>query len=150
MSAVEIVRAGPAMSDLLAAIHAACFDRPWDAASFATLLGDPTSVAFVASMDDPVGFVLARAVLDEAEILTFGVVPKGRHLGVARALLGHLLRYLAEAGVTAVFLEVAEDNNGAIALYGDFGFRQTARRANYYERSGANAAALCLKVSLNA
>jgi len=57
------------------------------------------------------------------------------------------LRRLAGLGVRAVFLEVAEDNGSARALYRRAGFRDVGRREGYYP-AGKGAAALILRRDL--
>ena len=68
----------------LAAIHAEAFDRPgdtpWSAAAFADLLIQ----AGVFAVEAADGFILMRAVADEAEILTLAVRPAGRRRGAGR------------------------------------------------------------------
>ena len=86
------------------------------------------------------GFVLARAVADEAEILTLAVRPEERRRGVGSALLSRLLDDLRASGVAALFLEVAEDNTAALGLYARFSFVETGRRRSYYERVNVTAA----------
>ena len=49
-----------------------------------------------------------------------------------------------------MFLEVAEDNPGAIALYERTGFTAVGRRASYYGRPGAQAVdAVVMRRTLN-
>lgn len=130
-----------------AAIHALCFDEPWDAATLAQLLEAPGTFACAAG--SPLsGFVLARIAAGEAEILTIAVVPAAR-----RQRLGHLLMTSAAAtalagGATALFLEVAEDNRPALALYRRLGFRQVGTRPAYYARPQGRIAAHILRLDL--
>lgn len=123
--------------DALAALHAACFpDAPWSAATFAQLLGKPTSRLFTRSDS----FLLAQLIAPEAEILTLCVAPTARREGHAT----HLITKLT-SDVDRIFLEVASDNAPARALYIKAGFRQTGLRKGYYARSTApNADALTL------
>jgi ribosomal-protein-alanine N-acetyltransferase len=133
-----IVAAGSFHADVLAALHATCFPRAWDEAAFATLLASPGVAASLALAADetPVGFLLTRAVADEAEILTIGVLPSLRGRGAARALLADGLSRLGASGVRTVWLEVAASNAAAQALYARFGFHSTGRRLGYYEAAG--------------
>ena len=48
----------------------------------------------------------------EAEILSFGVLPEFRRLGLARLLLHDITRRIAGMGVRSLFLEVAVTNLG--------------------------------------
>lgn len=91
------------------------------------------------------GFMLARTVVDEAEILLVGVLPEERGSGIASALLDYFLAQAADIGLTKVFLEVREGNDPARALYKRMGFVQIGRRDQYYRaKSGKMSAAITL------
>ena len=90
-------------------------------------------LAWVAEVHGAVaGFVVARAVSEEAEILNLAVDPPRRRRGYARALLHHALAALAHLGAQNVFLEMRESNLSAIAFYHSLGFRNSGRRTGYY------------------
>ena len=78
------------------------------------------------------GFVLARVVADEAEILTLAVDPHGQGQGAGRLLLQAAMGEARRRGAVAMFLEVAPSNAAALALYGSAGFVQVGRRPRYY------------------
>jgi len=58
-------------------------------------------------------------------IQNIGVVPEHRGLGLGRALLVQALRGFAENGMAAAALEVTAENEVAVRLYQDLGFRTT-------------------------
>lgn len=124
----------PDLASDLAAIHAEAFHAPWDAAAFDSLLGQ-TGVFAIRARD---GFILCRVVLDEAEILTLAVRPAARRAGLGARLTQAAAEGAARAGAGRLFLEVAEDNEAARALYARLGFEQIGRRRNYYEKSDAS------------
>jgi ribosomal-protein-alanine N-acetyltransferase len=67
---------------------------------------------------------------------------------VARALLVDFIDAARRRGARRGFLEVAEDNDAALALYTAAGFAAIGRRPAYYRgRSGARAA-LTLRIAL--
>lgn len=119
----------------LARLHAAAFrrPRPWSAAEFAALLARPETLLAVA----PQGFALARAVADEAELLTLAVAPEARRCGLGARLLAQVLEAAAARGATALFLEVGTDNAAARALYARAGFAEAGRRRGYHDGSDA-------------
>jgi ribosomal-protein-alanine N-acetyltransferase len=84
------------------------------------------------SPDDITGFVLGRQAADEAEILNIAVRPSCRRLGVGGVLLDAAFKTFRDQRARRVFLEVRESNAPAIAFYRKHGFRQVARRPNYY------------------
>jgi ribosomal protein S18 acetylase RimI-like enzyme len=71
---------------------------------------------------------------DEAELLNLGVSPNARRRGLAAALL----RELRGRAKGEIFLEVAENNRGAILLYTREGWVQIGSRPGYYPQ-GINA-----------
>ncbi|WP_420479119.1 GNAT family N-acetyltransferase [Brevundimonas sp. FT23028] len=132
-------------ADRLAALHAAAFDTPWDAAAFATLLDQPG----VFAIEREAGFILMRAVADEAEILTLAVAPASRRSGEGTRLVADGVAAASLAGADRVFLEVAEDNAAARALYARTGFTDAGRRPRYYSRpDGSRVDALLLALNL--
>jgi ribosomal-protein-alanine N-acetyltransferase len=140
--------AGPADARALAVLHAASFYRPWSDGEFAEMLCDRNIVAHRATIAHMVvGFILSRMVAGEAEILSTAVAASQRGKGLGRQLLDLHLRRLAGLGVRAVFLEVAEDNLSARALYRRAGFRDVGRRDGYYA-PGKGSAALVLRRDL--
>jgi ribosomal-protein-alanine N-acetyltransferase len=114
----------------LARLHAACFTtpRPWGEAEFAELL--TTSGAFL--LTRPGGFLLGRVIADEAELLTLAVDPDHRRAGIARALVGAFHADVKARAARTAFLEVAEDNTVARALYLATGWIESGRRKAYY------------------
>jgi [ribosomal protein S18]-alanine N-acetyltransferase len=132
--------------DQLAALHARCFTLPppWDARAFTGFLSDPTCHL---TCDGTRAFVLLRHVAGEVEVLTLATDPTARRQGLARAVLKRALSALPDA--SACFLEVAEPNNPARALYGSLGFAQVGRRRGYYHTpDGLRQDALVLQATL--
>ena len=116
----------------LADLHAEAFDAPWVAPSLSALLASPG--VFAVEEDD--GFILIRVVADEAEILTLAVRPEARRQGVGARLVQAAAGRAAGQGAARLFLEVAEDNAAARALYARCGFSEVGRRRGYYPSSG--------------
>lgn len=132
--------AGPAAAPLLASLHAEAFDTAWSDSEFADLLAMPGAEATIASeQEEPAGFVLVRAVADEAEIITVCTRPFAQRRGVARALLDHQFTELSRRGIAHVFIEVAATNAPARALYGTLGFAKAGLRKGYYKISDGTA-----------
>ena len=123
---------------ILSALHKDCFEEAWSADAFSDLLAGADAEAYLATntVGNHVAFILVRRAADEAEIVSLGVLPDWRRNGVAHALLEHTASSLSAGGVTALFLEVAEDNRAACAFYKTSGFAEIGRRAAYYRRRG--------------
>jgi ribosomal-protein-alanine N-acetyltransferase len=132
----------------LARLHAAAFgdERPWSASEFASLLGLPG----ILLLGDARAILLGRLAADEAEVLTLATDPAHRRQGLASALLARFHAGAAARGASRAFLEVAEDNAAARALYAVAGYAEAGRRRRYYRRaSGADADALLLSRPLS-
>ena len=122
---------------LLARIHAAAFTpvHRWDAQAMTDLLAMPGVFVLLAQGGDippGAGFIMARTLFDEAEILTFAVDPAWQGQGIGRALLARCLHEAARAGAASMFLEVARDNAAALGLYHAAGFAVVGVRPRYY------------------
>lgn len=142
-----LVKAGFTHAHVLAVLQQGCFpDDHWSADFILSLLEHPGTFAVLAlDGEDPVGFVLARAAGGDGEILAIGVANAVRRRGIGRLLVHAAVAGTTERGATAVFLEVAEDNDGARALYSAAGFVPVGRRPGYYRRGAGRVAALVLR-----
>jgi [ribosomal protein S18]-alanine N-acetyltransferase len=140
--------------DAAAEIHAQAFSQAWSGDEFAALLGQDGVFGFaarrVAAPDtSPLGIVLARLAVDEAEILTVAVSPAARGKGVGRLLMDAVLERLHAERANALFLEVEETNVPALALYRRLRFEEVGRRPAYYAGTdGKRTSALILKRAL--
>lgn len=124
----------------------------WSARDISSAMGMQGVSALAASVVEEdglsrlVGFILARVVVDEAEILLIGVEPDCRRQGIAAALLDDFLRQSQQKGIARVFLEVRESNDAARALYKRAGFSPVGKRRNYYRnKNGETASAYTLE-----
>jgi ribosomal-protein-alanine N-acetyltransferase len=126
-----IQQATLAHAAVMAEIHAQSFLPPeaWDVATQAQQLGLPGSFGLLAPEG---GMLLARVIADEAEVLTFAVLPAARRHGLGRALLRAAMAQAARAGARTMVLEVSAANAPARALYRSEGFRRVGTRRRYY------------------
>ena len=134
-----------------AAVHATAFDAPWSAEEIRTLAQGHGAFAFAAETSDGgiAGFILCRIIAGEGEVLTLAVRPDHRRRGVARALTEAAVA-VAAINAHSMFLEVAADNLGALALYETLGFERVGRRPGYYARPlGEGADAIVMRRTLN-
>ncbi len=131
-------------SALLAAIHAACFAEPWDSSAIYSLMTSPGIIALRDSLAQ--GLVMVRIVADEGEILTLGVIPEQRRQGLAHQLMSAAQQQAWAKGATALFLEVAIDNQAALSLYEGLGYHRVGRRPRYYKRGKDAVDALVLRL----
>ncbi len=121
----------------LAKIHAASFSHAWSDGELEKMLSNHHYICMVAhpprtAHSKPLGFVLVRSVLDEAEIITIATGPSSRRKGVAKKLLQETIRKLEYDRKSKLFLEVDETNQAAIKLYKNLHFKQIGEREGYY------------------
>lgn len=148
MSRVRPIPEGAA--EPLAVLHRACFpDDPWEAGALTRIMALSGGFGWLAwEESDPVGFILVRDLGNECEILSLGVAPRWRRLGVARELLAAAIKEARIRNLPSLVLEVAIDNDAAGSLYSSTGFVAVGRRARYYNRPDGRADALILRLGL--
>jgi ribosomal-protein-alanine N-acetyltransferase len=159
------IRAGSADdAAAMAELHAAAFDEPWGEEAIAGLMAMPGSYAFAGvwfgnadngadNADDSGkgrlrGFVIARIAADEAEILTIAVGISERGQGLGRKLMEAAAAFALASGAVSLFLEVADDNLAALALYERLGFVTVGMRPGYYTRGTSSVAARTMRLDL--
>jgi len=138
-------------SDLLAALHAQSFEKPWTADSIGRLLQNPAAFALIwrdEASSDVLGFVLAWAVAAESEILTLAVTPEARRKGVGSGLVSAAGAAALLRGSGSMLLEVDEKNAAARAMYAKLGFEQAGRRGGYYAGAGGETDAIVMRRAL--
>ena len=141
----QIRLARPADAPGLVPIERRCFSDPWSATAFEELFRSPLGLGLVAERRGSVeGYIVARAVSGEAEILNLAVVPEARRGGLGGQLLVAGLAALGGIGAREVFLEVRERNLAARQLYLRHGFRPVGVRARYYRNPVEDAIVLRL------
>lgn len=135
--------AGAGETAALAALHATAFEHPWPEGEIASLMASPGVFALIV---DGEGFILCRAIAGEAEILTLAVDPAVRRRGIGGALVEAAALLAARMDAQTLFLEVADDNLAALALYEAAGFEAVGRRRGYYA-SGADAVVMSRRLN---
>ncbi|MBF0626836.1 MAG: GNAT family N-acetyltransferase [Magnetococcales bacterium] len=78
------------------------------------------------------GYVVARPLFDEWHLLTLGVAPRFRRLGLGRRLVASLLGAALARQGRCVVLEVRVSNVAARLLYQGLGFVTVGVRRGYY------------------
>lgn len=107
----------------------------WEAEDYLSALGDEGTLCLVAADlagERVTGFLVARTVTDEVEILNLAVAPDYRRRGIARRLLGEVLAQAESQGVKQCWLEVRASNRPALDFYRALGFEESHRRWRYY------------------
>ena len=120
--------------EALADIHARSIlvPTPWSPPTFEGLITARGAIL----VSEEQGFALGRVTVDEAELLTLAVLPEARRRGIARKCLTAFEHKAEAMGASHAFLEVAETNFAARALYQSAGWSEDAIRRDYYRVSG--------------
>jgi ribosomal-protein-alanine N-acetyltransferase len=133
---IEIVHGQPGDLRAVYAIMAEAFDprfgEAWTPSQCMGMLALPGVWFTLACVDGrPVGFALARTILDEGELLLLALHPAMRRRGIGGTLLRSIMADARDRGATTLHLEVRA-NNDAVQLYRNAGFRKIGERRDYY------------------
>jgi ribosomal-protein-alanine N-acetyltransferase len=127
-------------------IERASFTTPWSEISFFNELKKPGSIVRAARKGGRiVGYIFASRILDEGHILDLAVHANFRRLGVATALVSHVIERLGGEGCRFIFLEVRESNSPALKMYSKSGFERIGIRKRYYASPEEDAVIMALK-----
>ena len=115
----------------LSRLLAAAFDEP--AIDLADRLAEDSARMVVVELDGAaVGTIRVTREDDTAGIYGFAVDPAWQGRGIGRDVLRRVCRELRDEGIRRIGLEVAVENDHALALYTSLGFKQTTTE-DYYE-----------------
>jgi len=115
------------------------YPRPWDLKAFECELskhsaGSSLFYAAKRESDDRVlGYVVGNIVVDYIHVLNIAVDEEFRRKGIAEAFLSKLEREALKMDVRSMTLEVRENNEPAVKLYGKMGYEVRAKREKFYE-----------------
>lgn len=138
-----------AFADVYAAMHKACFAKAWNESMMRQTLLMPGALGLIAFENEtPAGFLIDAYSIDQADIVTLGVMPAFRGKKIGDLLLETSFERLKQNGVADLFLEVAVNNPHAIELYRRHDFKQVGKRPNYYTRGDEKIDALVMKRAL--
>ncbi len=109
-------------------------NQAWSLEQIRSELERPENLVIVVKDDflGVIGYIIIKVLLDEAEILRFGVKKENQGKGIGKGLLMVALDELRRRGVKKVFLEVSADSIKAQRLYEKFGFKKIGERKDYY------------------
>jgi [ribosomal protein S18]-alanine N-acetyltransferase len=148
---IAIAPATPDDAPALAALHAAALPPGWPAADFAAYCAAEGRLLLKAQ-DGPalLGLAIVQIAADEAEILSIAVAKEARRRGLGSAMMAACIESCEARNIATIFLEVAEGNRAALALYGKMGFGILSRRADYYQGGkSAPETALVMRLETN-
>jgi ribosomal-protein-alanine N-acetyltransferase len=113
-------------------IQSACPEiAQWTVRDYARV-AEGDMAGWVAEEPELAGFIVARRVASDLEILNFAVRPEARRRGIGAALLRGMKAWGSTFSAEKAFLEVRISNLAAIRFYERSGFEVTGRRPRYY------------------
>jgi ribosomal-protein-alanine N-acetyltransferase len=138
----------------VAALERQVFTDPWSADSFLAEVERRPEVGYPLVVRDEDDRLLAYAVVwfivDEIHIGNLAVRPDRHREGLGRRLLRHVIDEGRRRDLVFATLEVRPSNFAARALYESFGFREVARRRNYYRDDHEDALVLACALDRSA
>lgn len=105
----------------------------WSRNDYENFLAESGCLFLVGRAGGVIGFVAARVVADELEILNIAVEPGRRGRGIGAWLLREVLAEARRRGARSAWLEVRHSNRRALTFYHSFGFREAYRRSRFYQ-----------------
>ncbi|HYL69435.1 MAG TPA: ribosomal protein S18-alanine N-acetyltransferase [Candidatus Limnocylindria bacterium] len=133
MKAAQVRLLTPADVEAVVAIQTACPEiAQWTAWDYDRVARGEMA-GWVAEDEGKVaGFLVARRVAADFEILNFAVRPDARRHGIGAALLRAALDWGKTFQAEKAMLEVRASNDAALRFYERFGFQIAGRRTRYY------------------
>lgn len=140
---------------LAAELHRQRFTHAWSAGELRKLLAQSPVYGLIMRQTNRVvrppasGFVLARSVDEEAEILTVCVDANVARSGIGWRLMVGAMTEARARGASYMLLEVDAMNAAALGLYRKLGFVEVGRRKAYYAHDdGSRSTALVMRREL--
>jgi ribosomal-protein-alanine acetyltransferase len=93
------------------------------------------------------GFLVARVVAGEVELLNMAVDAEHRRKGLGSKLLAAAAQEAEARQASRIYLEVRESNQAGISFYERHGFRKSGQRTGYYQNPTENAVLMGKKLT---
>jgi len=119
--------------DPILAVQSVCPEiAQWTAWDYARVARGEMAGWVAEENDSVAGFLVARRIASDLEILNFAVRPNARTQGIGTALLQQALSWGKSFGAEKSLLEVRASNLAALRFYEKRGFEVAGRRKQYY------------------
>lgn len=144
----RIRRMVPADLDAVVAIEREVFLFPWTPGNFSDSIGSGYHCLVLEHEGDIFGYGVMSIGAEEAHLLTLSIAAGSQRKGWGERLLRQFIQIAREQLALTMFLDVRESNHAAARLYERMGFRQIARRKDYYPAMGGREDSLVMELVL--
>lgn len=128
-----VMEASASDAAAMAELHAEALPPGWPLEAFQSFFCPNRHVLKIEQGPDLHGFGVLQQAAGEAEILTLAVRREMRRRGLGFSLISALIDLCRKEDLRRLYLDVAEGNIAARALYEKSGFAVIARREHYYQ-----------------
>ncbi|MEO8991831.1 MAG: ribosomal protein S18-alanine N-acetyltransferase [Nitrosospira sp.] len=144
----QIRRMVPADLDMVVALEREVFLFPWTRGNFSDSLQSGYYSLVLEQEGDVFGYGVMTIGAQEAHLLTLSIAAGAQGKGWGETLLRHFIHIAREQHATTMYLDVRESNHIAARLYKRIGFRQIAKRKDYYPAMGGREDSLVMELVL--
>ncbi|MEO8040424.1 MAG: ribosomal protein S18-alanine N-acetyltransferase [Betaproteobacteria bacterium] len=132
----------------VATIESDIYTHPWTLGNFRDSL-DAGYSCWVLEIEGALsGYGVLMMGIDEAHLLNLSIARERQREGLGAQLLDFYLQRARDMGARALFLEVRPSNLAGRSLYQRAGFREIARRRNYYPAATGREDAILMGLDL--
>jgi len=144
----RIRRMVPADLDAVVAIEREVFLFPWTPGNFSDSIDSGYHCLVLEHEGHIFGYGVMSIGAEEAHLLTLSIAAGSQRKGWGERLLRQFIQIAREQLALTMFLDVRESNHAAARLYERMGFRQIARRKDYYPAMGGREDSLVMELVL--
>ena len=91
-----------------------------------------------------VGYIIARTIQNDLEILSLAVLPEHQRMGLGSILFKEMEKCIISGNRAKIFLEVNNNNNQAKDFYSSMGLKKIKILKKYYKTDGGQEDGLML------
>ena len=115
-------------------LQKSCEDKVWKKESLIHLLKEGSGFGFILSEGfTGIGYILARSLQSELEILSFGVLSSYRRMGLGSILFKEIEKFIIFNKKSQLILEVNNHNYKAKNFYKSMGLEEIKVLSRYYK-----------------
>jgi|TARA_B110000438_G_scaffold57885_1_gene57880 ribosomal-protein-alanine N-acetyltransferase len=120
-------------------------ENTWTKASLIHLFKEGSGSGFILFKGrEAAGYIIVRILQDELEVLSFGVSPRYRRMGLGSMLFKEIEKCIIINKKNRLFLEVNNNNNQAKDFYSSMGLKKIKILKKYYKTDGGQEDGLML------